>query len=720
MPFTEAQAEYFFGREAEREIISANLQASRLTLLYGPSGVGKSSVINAGVVHELRAEAARTKAVRGTPDFAVIVFYTWRDDPMASLEAAIAREVGEPPQGDSFAERIGHWTKAIDGDLLVILDQFEEYFLYHSNADGPGTFAVEFPNAVNRRDLRVSFLVSMREDSIAKLDLFKGRIPNLFDNYLRIDHLERDQARDAIVKPLERYNQHLAPGETPVTVEPALVETVLNQVTTGRVAVSGAGKGRLTMGGDGSADQARVETPYLQLVMTRLWHEEVAAGSHVMRLETLTRLQGAGHIVATHLDAALDALTDPERSAAAAIFQFLVTPSGTKIALTVDDLAQYAKRPREEIQSLLLKLSSGANRILIPVAPPPDQPARESYQIFHDVLAAAVLEWRTRYARQVEQAASAIREEEQRRLAEEQRQRAEHEARAAAELRRQKRQLTLLLIGTVVLLAAVGVLGYVASTQKRQIQKTAVGLTAVQKDVFQGNARVSVLLKQLDAAQREAVNGYKEAQQLLSDAAVAARAGDTTRAAALETKAAAVRTQADAASQSYTQINSQIQQEQQVAAGARQRAEDLAKLLPTVSSVPPLGGGVGIGAAPPAPAPAAAEPPPVSRPTTPKTGSYKDSFRRGIVALNRKQFPDAKKNFDDAIADLGVETGESINISGFGNNQPYLPKYFLGIALRNLGDCTGALRVWAESERDGAIMKTNLSKSLAQERAKCQ
>ena len=43
---------------------------------------------------------------------------------------------------------------------------------------------------MNRRDLRVSFLVSMREDSIAKLDFFKGRIPNLFDNYLRIDHLD--------------------------------------------------------------------------------------------------------------------------------------------------------------------------------------------------------------------------------------------------------------------------------------------------------------------------------------------------------------------------------------------------------------------------------------------------------------------------------------------------------------------------------------------------
>ncbi len=82
--------------------------------------------------------------------------------------------------------------------MLVILDQFEEYFLYHENEDGDGTFAVEFPRAVNRPDLRASFLISIREDALAKLDRFKGRIPNLFDNYLRIEHLDRAAARAAI------------------------------------------------------------------------------------------------------------------------------------------------------------------------------------------------------------------------------------------------------------------------------------------------------------------------------------------------------------------------------------------------------------------------------------------------------------------------------------------------------------------------------------------
>src|SRR3954447_23169697 len=229
MPFSEEQAPFFFGRDAECEIITANLMAARLTLLYGPSGVGKSSVLNAGVIHHLRELARENVAFGGSAQFAIVSFRTWRDEPLAGLEATIQREIGAAPAGASFADRLQASAAHIDGDVLVILDQFEEYFMYHPGEDGDGTFAVEFARAVNRRDLRASFLVSMREDSIAKLDFFKGRIPNLFDNYLRIDRLDRTQAREAVVRPIEQFNRQV-PSHAPMSIEPALVDAVLNEV----------------------------------------------------------------------------------------------------------------------------------------------------------------------------------------------------------------------------------------------------------------------------------------------------------------------------------------------------------------------------------------------------------------------------------------------------------------------------------------------------------
>src|SRR5919199_4241550 len=86
-PYTEAERAYFFGREAERRVIAANLLSARLTVLYGASGVGKSSILLAGVAPYIRA----------LPDMIVVVFRAWkRDDAAANLhalKAAIAHAV---------------------------------------------------------------------------------------------------------------------------------------------------------------------------------------------------------------------------------------------------------------------------------------------------------------------------------------------------------------------------------------------------------------------------------------------------------------------------------------------------------------------------------------------------------------------------------------------------------------------------------------------------
>ena len=182
--------------------------------------------------------------------------------------------------------------------------------------------------------------------------------------------------------------------------------------------------GRAAGNGGAPADD-RVETPYLQLVMNRLWAEELGSGSRCLRLETLEGLGGAQRIVRTHLDEAMAALEPGEQEAAATIFRQLVTPSGTKIAHTVPDLADYARLEPDELTPVLEHLSGGDVRILRPVAPPPGQLDGGRYEIFHDVLAPAILDWRARY---VEKRA---RERAEREL-EESREQARRERRRAA------------------------------------------------------------------------------------------------------------------------------------------------------------------------------------------------------------------------------------------------------------------------------------------------
>ena len=93
---SELDALLFFGREREREIIAANLMASSLTVLYGETGVGKSSVLRAGVVRDLRALPEPLE---------VVVFDDWQDDPAAALRAQLAHAAGQEP-ADSLAETL--------------------------------------------------------------------------------------------------------------------------------------------------------------------------------------------------------------------------------------------------------------------------------------------------------------------------------------------------------------------------------------------------------------------------------------------------------------------------------------------------------------------------------------------------------------------------------------------------------------------------------------
>jgi WD40 repeat protein len=432
VPYGEDDALYFFGRDSEQALIIANLIASRLTLVFGPSGVGKSSLLRAGVAPALRRQAQAHLATSGTPESAVVVFSAWRDDPVAGLVEAVHASVrqawdghvgtaptnGSTPHGGhsgrrGLVETLESCAEFIDGELIIILDQFEEYFLYHGHEDGAATFAGEFARAVSSARLRASFLVAIREDALAKLDRFEGHIPNLFTNYLRIEHLDRASARAAIERPIERYNFLLPADERAarVGIEPDLVDAVLDQVRMGQVLVGETGRGIVDSQAalDDDAAAERIETPYLQLVMTRLWREDVL-GAHqpTPRLSraTLDRLGGAEQIVRTHLDATMSALSTQQRDVAARVFHYLVTPSGSKIAHSAEDLADYTGIDQFEVREVLESLSGAGARVLLPIAPPVDQPDVVRYEIFHDVLGAPVLDWRTRYAQAQEREAA--------------------------------------------------------------------------------------------------------------------------------------------------------------------------------------------------------------------------------------------------------------------------------------------------------------------------
>jgi WD40 repeat protein len=389
--YREKFGSWFFGRETDGGKIITNLRAARLTLLHAESGVGKSSLLRAGVAWRMEKLAHDSLARRGTPRFIPVVFSSWKDDPVRELTGTIRETIGPyltggpPPElpSDRLGAAIEAASGAVNASLLIMLDQFEEYFLYRSGEPVPERFADELADCINRPGLRANFLIAIREDAYAGLgDLFKGRIANVYGNYLHIDYLDRAAAEKAIRAPIEVYNRQ--PGSDQVVIQNELVEAVLDQV---RAFDGGdALQVRPTAGGNGD----RVATPLLQLAMETVWERERAQGSRELRLSTLQELHGVKMIVDDHLGKALGALGNGERQAAIDMFDHLVTPSGGKIAETVPDLALRTGRSEAQVGAVLEKLDHERIVRPVPAAPGHDPMRFRRYEIFHDVLAPTI------------------------------------------------------------------------------------------------------------------------------------------------------------------------------------------------------------------------------------------------------------------------------------------------------------------------------------------
>jgi len=431
-PFDESDAAFFFGRERETRLITASLFAAPLTIIYGASGAGKSSVLRAGVIPRLRGRRDLLPIVFPTltrdRDKGSIVLRGWQADPLTGVKetAALALFDAADPEGLArYRETVLDHNKAplreylsalhtVSGRrLMVILDQFEEYSLYHPEDDA---FGEQFPQAIVPGDLSVSFLVCLREDALARLDRFKGRIPNLWDSYRRIDHLETAAAEDAIRLPLGEYNLHS--HSAAIGIEDRLVEAVLRDVRTGGVQFEETGSGAIA---PGAHPAGRIETPYLQLVMMRLWDRERSEGSTKLRWSTLAAEGGAAEIVRTHLDRVMAQFTPQERDLAAKVFHRLVTPSGAKIAFSVSDLALYEAIEPERLVPILRRLEEGSQRILRRVAGRSEATEEPVYEIFHDRLGPAILSWRARRLQEQERERRQREEAERRRIADQSR-----------------------------------------------------------------------------------------------------------------------------------------------------------------------------------------------------------------------------------------------------------------------------------------------------------
>jgi hypothetical protein len=229
----------FFGRSGETEILLADVVVSRLVVLFARTGTGKTSLINAGVRPLL--------GDRGYETFFVRV----REDPVESLRSAIGDDPAIGPLAPgTLAEQLQAVASKLRRPIVVFFDQFEEFFLYlvRRRLSDAQQFVSDVAELMDDESSGVHIVFSMREEFFADMDIFRDEIPTIFhnDSNLRLRWFEREQAREAIIKPAGA-----------VELEPALQERLLDDLTAIQDGVE------------------RIEPAQLQIVCDTLWRRQV-------------------------------------------------------------------------------------------------------------------------------------------------------------------------------------------------------------------------------------------------------------------------------------------------------------------------------------------------------------------------------------------------------------------------------------------------------------
>jgi WD40 repeat protein len=556
--FDEAHARYFFGRDSDAELIAANVLAAGVMILHGPSGVGKSSVLGAAFPRALdriipdalvipfrrwdagfyslllqEAELRRAAAIalrgcrpkptddRGEAD--VKPYNGLSEDTRASFEEnerpSEARGPGngvEPtgldPQGQQpvrrgaqprTLERLAQrWDEEVGTPCIFVLDQFEQYFTGQDfgNTTEDEQFEADLARIIKRRDIGCHVLISIREDALFELNRLRARIPNILTRSLKLDYLDRAAAVEAINGPLGVWRTEKGEYAGPIRAASDLVEALIRQVS--------------RPGDTTRTDGVRIETPYLQLALKRLWQEERDKGSSELRGNTLNELRGAGGIAESHFKDTMRGLPENERRLCANIFDRMVTPSGMKIALAAADLAAMTGENDELVSAVLEKLAAGRS-LIIHKSPSPKEGGAPLFEIFHDVLARPILDWiaaereRSKQEHRLAEQKRAAEEERRRQQEELARQRAEAEReqeRHRQEVARQQQQIAIekrlkhryfnLFLATAVLaVVAIGAAGYAVFTHREAAAARGRMLSSqASSELGDGDGRASLLL----------------------------------------------------------------------------------------------------------------------------------------------------------------------------------------------------------------------------------
>ena len=346
----------FFGREAATEELAKTVLRDRLTVLHAKSGAGKTSLLNAGLSPRFIREGRLPLYVHA---------YYQDEDPVMAIKRSIASAVHGPwPRllhDLSLPDFLALVCACLSRDtceLVVMLDQFEQFFILWSLPKARSPFIKALSICYDDQSLPLRFIIALRGDYFSSLGEFRKVLPHLhvFQNEYWLDAMTQEEANEAILRPLAKLG-------VSVTYEHTLLETLLADLTHGQI-----------------------ELPLLQIICTRLY-EARETDEMQITLKTYEALGRAEGVLSHYLNDVLAHLPGREKSLARSVLKELVRSDATKQPLSDKKLAVRVEAQRGELDDVLHRL------VDLRLLHRDEKEGEVLYELAHEYLATEILKW---------------------------------------------------------------------------------------------------------------------------------------------------------------------------------------------------------------------------------------------------------------------------------------------------------------------------------------
>jgi WD40 repeat protein len=318
--YTLADRNVFFGRDQEITELYRKVFESKILLVYGVSGTGKSSLINCGLASRFDDSDWLPVNVRRGNNI------------IDSLNNSFNKQVTKPYSKNlSVSEKLQSIYLDHFKPIYLIFDQFEELFIFGSAEEKTGFKKLLKEVVESETQCRVIFII--REEFLAGITEFENDLPDIFSNRFRIEKMKRANAISAVEGPCKIHN---------IKMETGFSEELVGKLCS-------------------SANE--IELAYLQIYLDRIFRisltEQNKEEDVEFSKEILTRAGSVSDLLGQFLDEQIGVMEDP--NTATSILKSFVSLQGTKRHMNETEILDSIKAfgtliPMPELLRYLTKL----------------------------------------------------------------------------------------------------------------------------------------------------------------------------------------------------------------------------------------------------------------------------------------------------------------------------------------------------------------------------